>query len=309
MSSVSGDSGFDDGLIDYVGYLYLLQFCQVSATAVLLYDIILTWRIEVEVVWRHKPGLMAILHIFNRYIQVIGYALALLSFVPRSNQSCHLIAGFQAVFTFLPYFSWAVFSAFRAHALSNHSVPVAILVFLLSAMYVVPDLYLDRNSKFVSGPPLSRCMQNVNDDTAYHVVLHLIWVAQGSMIFADSIVLVLTLRKLYRGHPNLRLGCQCDGISEVLFTNGLVCFIVPMLLNLTTLALRTKYMQTTLGPVGQCVAVFRDALTTNLISRFLLDLGMLRHREHEMDNSEWGGVLTSHFSSALSNVTFILPDV
>lgn len=58
-------------------------------TAVLLYEIALTFKTEVEVVWRHKPSLMAILHIFNHDVQVIGYALAFLSFVPRSSQVSH----------------------------------------------------------------------------------------------------------------------------------------------------------------------------------------------------------------------------
>ncbi|KAI0709747.1 hypothetical protein C8Q76DRAFT_798544 [Earliella scabrosa] len=65
------------------------------------------------------------------------------------------------------------------------------------------------------------------------------------------------------------------------------------------------------GPVwiNQYLAGFRDALTTILISRFLLALGRFTERQAQQSGtSSKNGALTTHILSNMSEVTFILPE-
>ncbi|RDX40955.1 hypothetical protein OH76DRAFT_277169 [Lentinus brumalis] len=62
--------------------------------------------------------------------------------VPCSRPSdCANLPIFEGVSTIVPYLSWAVFSAFRVYALTDRNRCLAIVVFILVASFLVPNIY------------------------------------------------------------------------------------------------------------------------------------------------------------------------
>ncbi|KAI0753789.1 hypothetical protein C8Q74DRAFT_1452512 [Fomes fomentarius] len=170
----------------------------------------------------------------------------------------------------LPYVALSLFSSLRIYALSGSDVPLSILVFILNVMYIVPDIYNDVVSHFVNRPPPYGCNQYLAEDNVY---IPLLWTSRGTFLLGETIVLVWTFRKTVRWQSTfpIRMHGSSQMLSEVFLNDGVACFGVPLVLNVITLAL--TFVETdTAWRVEQCIAIFRDALTTILISRFLLDL-------------------------------------
>ncbi|KAI0691623.1 hypothetical protein C8Q76DRAFT_255345 [Earliella scabrosa] len=135
---------------------------------------------------------------------------------------------------------------------------------------------------------------------------HVLWTSRGAMLLGESIVLGWTLKKTgwkrsTRAAAVLGNGCT-QTLSDVLLNNGIACFAVPLALNAVTLALDIVATDASLM-VGQCIVSFRDALTTNLISRFLLDLGAFGTHQcapsSETDISDGRDMPTIHFASGV----------
>ncbi|KAI0713069.1 hypothetical protein C8T65DRAFT_739121 [Cerioporus squamosus] len=108
---------------------------------------------------------------------------------------------------------------------------------------------------------------------------------------------------------------------------GVLCFSIPLLLNTLAFALtivvraipsvpvRMTHLSTSQGynansstslTMGQCIVSFRDAITSILISRFLLDLGALRIQASDVCAQD--ASLEGRFPSQLSYVAFASPE-
>ncbi|KAI0758162.1 hypothetical protein C8Q74DRAFT_1390821 [Fomes fomentarius] len=116
-----------------------------AMTALIAYEYIITFDLEVELFWRQKTSMSTILFLVNRYWEINYIALLWTSssvfklYESRakqlfSNLLCSCVVWFYLCQTTqnAGYFPWAVFSALRAFALSSRSWSLAIAVFLLS---------------------------------------------------------------------------------------------------------------------------------------------------------------------------------
>ncbi|KAI0753787.1 hypothetical protein C8Q74DRAFT_338795 [Fomes fomentarius] len=214
--------------------------------------------------------------------------LSILGLLHVFNRYTAIVAFIEALILLFPVSDSMprIFSAFRMFALTNRNIPLTTLVFLLNASYLLPDLYNDAHTRYVNDAPPYGCYQS------------------GAR---DNTIVSCTLGITGRLAP-WRCKCRPRTIVWILCKNGIACFIFPLVMNAVTLALNV--VTEGAASMGQCIIVFRDAITTILISRFLLDLGTLSARS----NSEFDSLgtapdtLTSHFSST-SFETFVSPDV
>ncbi|KAI0742303.1 hypothetical protein C8Q80DRAFT_1272999 [Daedaleopsis nitida] len=313
-----------DEIIEYVQQIIPYQFCLLSGTAMLVYDIVLTFGKEVDVIWSRKPKTAGILHVVNRYTQLAAYVAPSNVSDKAAQQTCSAVGLFEAITTVIPYVAWAAFSGLRIYALSDCNIILSAVVFALSALYIVPDIYEDAHSSFVNLPPPYGCYQapDINGVSIpryvyavpYSTVCYVtgssgcdrlrayaemssrtalvLWATRAALLLGETIVLAWTLRKTSWGTArSMRTLGQRRTLMEVLLSNGVACFAVPLALNATTLALDIVGTDIALN-VSQCVVCFRDALTTILISRFLLDLGAFgtprqEDRDLESANPHW----------------------
>ncbi|KAI0713052.1 hypothetical protein C8T65DRAFT_829112 [Cerioporus squamosus] len=214
-------------------------------------------------------------------------------------RSCDSLPIFEGVCTMLPYLSWAVFSAFRVYALTDCNKCLATLVFILHATFLVPDVY--ENAAF----------QNVNLPAPYYcsrasppgsIVMPLLLATRAASLLGEAIVVGVTITKTYGWLSVARDMTRRRPIAEVLLTNGVLCFSIPLLLNALTLALTfvgLNHSDGTALTIGQCVIGYRDVITSILISRFLLDLGTCRDDVYASDAP------SSRYHS--SHLSFVLP--
>ncbi|KAI0713066.1 hypothetical protein C8T65DRAFT_829115 [Cerioporus squamosus] len=115
---------------------------------------------------------------------------------------------------------------------------------------------------------------------------------EGEMTGEEDALVLSVARKVIGRHS----------IAEVLLTNGVLCFSIPLVLNAITLALTFVGYDNKDGAImtiGQCVICYRDVITSILISRFLLDLGAFR------DDVYMSDALSSHYHS--SHLSFVVP--
>ncbi|KAI0709726.1 hypothetical protein C8Q76DRAFT_811414 [Earliella scabrosa] len=129
------------------------NLCVLSATVLTAYDAIITFDVELEVVWRRKPNLVSFLHVLNRYPQLAALVSTTVLSFPVSDASCHHLGTFQMVVTPVPFMSWALFTSFRTFALSNRSALLTTIVFV----------YIVATSTPVNMPPPDGCIVKTNN--------------------------------------------------------------------------------------------------------------------------------------------------
>lgn len=52
----------------------------------LVYDMMISIDKEVEVVWSRRPSLVTVVHVLNRYMEILAYLAALILLLPVSDQ-------------------------------------------------------------------------------------------------------------------------------------------------------------------------------------------------------------------------------
>ncbi|KAI0776564.1 hypothetical protein BD413DRAFT_520664 [Trametes elegans] len=261
----SDDSAYLVFLVEtiYQSYVHLL----------LLYDWAVSLDREVALVWRGRTNLASVLYVLGRVVGPLSYVLSLVLFYPVSDKglhSCQSLMYAGEVASLLPYVFWGLFSAFRAHALSWRSAPIAALVMALNLVPVACNIYVQEYTSTVANPA---------------VVLRII-------ILSECILIGLTWRETGLAYPSswakgslATARGASPSVREVLFVSG----AVALTLNVLTLVL------TKVGPNAdqaiELFAYFRDALTSIVISRFLLDLLDIRRTADMSFQVTTGGAL------------------
>ncbi|KAI0753788.1 hypothetical protein C8Q74DRAFT_1222329 [Fomes fomentarius] len=315
-------SSDDNALVVYVATMWVLllrfesvetnsansmpyEYCLFAGTALLLYDTVLTFGTEVNVMWRPKLSVKALIHILNRYGAIAAYISAVVLLFPVNDRVSYprliRIHMYSATLRGLVLL--------RMYALSDCNIPLSIFVLVLNMMYIVPDIVSDPIIEhFFNDLPPYGCYQNAVED---NVIVPCVMDIERDIVT--------------RRNDSPRLDFQEDRPVAINTPDPPVWFIsnalrgalqqrcrmlrargtvdsVPLVFNVITLAL-TLVDTDMAASIGQCVVVFRDALTTILVSRFLLDLGAFGVHPNNGTNAstEGAGTGTMRFASELSD--------
>ncbi|KAI0709736.1 hypothetical protein C8Q76DRAFT_858803 [Earliella scabrosa] len=299
-------------LVDYIESRYLYTIYFLAGTIIVLYDTLLTFDKEVVFIWRRKVNLVSLLYVLNRYTRIAVCLSSVALFSPLSDKVCNFVATFQEVCVLGPYIAWAIFSAFRTYALSRRNVLLTSIVLAITILFTVPNVYSITTS-IIYNDPQAGCLFLYKSVDNVHTQLVLVWVSRGALILSELTVLLLTLRAVYQARGSFRNQVtEGHTLPGVLLVNGVTCFLVPLMLNISTVVIYaanwTQDASQASGRAVQLLTVLRDSLTTTLISRFLLDLsGLNVYRDRGGLSINGEGMLTTQFSSHGSNVTFVLP--
>ncbi|KAI8992739.1 hypothetical protein BD414DRAFT_535328 [Trametes punicea] len=245
------------GFVTLVETIFQSNYCAISATALLLYDWIITLDREKAFVWSRRRSVASVLYIFGRLVGPSSYITSMFLF--SALTPCRVAILFEDVTSLFPYVFWAVFSGFRAHALSARNKAVAGVVLVLNLVPVGLNAYIYYFSQAVNYPPPLGCAQAYNgpntsaafismrsgataDVNFPPAVLPVSYCSRGSIILAECIVIALTWKETWSfRHAKHIAGettatrCGRKSVGEVLLVNGTFCFGVSLVLNVLTL--------------------------------------------------------------------------
>ncbi|RPD66872.1 hypothetical protein L227DRAFT_569085 [Lentinus tigrinus ALCF2SS1-6] len=162
-----------------------------AATAVFMYEWMLTFDREVDLFWRRKVTVSSILFLVNRYLPFV----VILIFAPWQNppttgKRCAAQYYIGDALEILQYVPWAVFSALRAYVLSSKGWPVATLVFLLSLAPVGVNYATMAYATTVVDPLLGCEVILKLPDTVTREIFPI--VSRVSLLLSDLLVLAIT---------------------------------------------------------------------------------------------------------------------
>ncbi|RDX42338.1 hypothetical protein OH76DRAFT_115569 [Lentinus brumalis] len=345
-------------LVSYLESSFPLQLCTISASALVVYDTFLTLDTEVAVFWCHRLKLSSILYFVNRYVEIMSCIVTAVLIFPVRDQvstgrfpivnlliflrcacrvgirlmltaitdtthSCEILPIFEGVCTMLPYFAWAVFSAFRAYALTDHNLWLATLVFILNVTFLVPDVYEYAGFDNVNLPAPYNCSRAfppgaiLKPRSVGNPCHHSTWRSYRARDnHSEATTRAVDLSGLYtasfdRGSSSNQRGSllQHPIISEHpdrCAYDRSAC-VLSSLISLTDSPFQGYDDGSTTSLImGQCIVFFRDAITSILISRFLLDLGSLSVQVDQARGQD--DSLEGRFPSQLSYVVFASPE-
>ncbi|KAH9900678.1 hypothetical protein C8Q73DRAFT_675193 [Cubamyces lactineus] len=224
-------------LVFLVSTSYQANLCDVSATALLLYDWVITFDREKALVWSRRINLASVLYVLGRLVGPSSNVASLVLFNSVSDKvsTCQNVIYTQYVTNLLPYAYWGVFSAFRTHALSGRNLILSAFVLLLNLVPIALNSYIYCFSQAVNYFPPVGCSQTYNGpNTSAAFILIISSCSRGSIILAECIVIALTWKSVGRfriGRPRHRgaSGITLSGkanMRDVLFghSSGTLCF-------------------------------------------------------------------------------------
>ncbi|KAI0730735.1 hypothetical protein C8Q76DRAFT_690767 [Earliella scabrosa] len=171
---MSSDVTADDlaPIIAYYNALVVAGYCNIAATAFLVYESLITLDVESKYFWSGKMTGAKVMFFGNRYIALLYAVLASFALVPTSERcSCVQFAKTTPVIGVLQFIPWAAFSSLRAFVLSRSKL-LSIAIFVISLVPVganLVDLFTVQTAKnmlaFKGGT------HDCDIGTAYFVVL------------------------------------------------------------------------------------------------------------------------------------------
>ncbi|TFK82697.1 hypothetical protein K466DRAFT_666337 [Polyporus arcularius HHB13444] len=256
--------------------LYTNEYCGLAASALFIYDAVVTFDQEVAYFWGAGWSGASLLFFANKGISLILYVLVLvgLTSLPSDEpcavgstmiivpvRSCSL---FQKAFLAAPVlqiFPWAAFSALRGYVLSKSKL-LGLLIFALS---VVPaGVNLVPAAKEPSVTIISRV----------------------PLVVADILLIYITWTKLSNGDVlrGIRRSKRLS-LPNVLLRDGTVYFVVLLILNGLHLTLEVLSVALTADNTSY-VPIFTGPMTAILVSRFLLQLQEASHTILRVDSDD-----------------------
>ncbi|KAH9829872.1 uncharacterized protein C8Q71DRAFT_391799 [Rhodofomes roseus] len=140
--------------------------CQTVICGILLYDYILTFGKEVELVWQRPTRALGgtVIFFLNRVVAVGMIILGNLNtdLARYTYASCNYSVIFDVAITLLAYAVWAAVSAIRVHALTRRYWPLTLLTLALALLPPAVDIWLSSTMTFSIAPlgPLVLCMES-----------------------------------------------------------------------------------------------------------------------------------------------------
>ncbi|RPD72763.1 hypothetical protein L226DRAFT_524512 [Lentinus tigrinus ALCF2SS1-7] len=281
---------------------YNLKIVCFAVVALMFYDISLNLHREITYIWSRRPTLLGILYTIVRYgwllVSMVDAAinyqtkddvrpLSLLTAGPdltkSAQRSCNVILHADFILRIVAYTGGAVFVALRAYALSGGKYAVAITIFLLNETFVIPNFYELSKLHGRVLPMFVGCQAVLSRDTDLSALLirvdtvgyfAVIRVSRTAMILSEVAVVILTWTKT-RAQTSDFTSTSPTAIARVLFKNGILCFIVPIVLTSVVWALNEHNYERITAELVEFIGQARDALVSIVTSHFLLDLGEL----------------------------------
>ncbi|EKM57660.1 uncharacterized protein PHACADRAFT_251424 [Phanerochaete carnosa HHB-10118-sp] len=243
----------------YSQYL-VQQDCFLAVSCLVFYEFVITIGDEINIVWKRPVTVSAVLLGSLRWCMVLTIILQL---IPETPNACAPLNILGYVFLLIGFLQTAVFSALRVFAIWNRSYLWSLIVFALSMVSFVMNLIDAAVTKYVIlEEPIWGAVCASEYPFSVRTTNILIYSTRGSVILADTIVLVLTWIKTFRHWRNARRVNLGVSLTTCLLRDG------QALLAINIAELVTFDPATDTSPVG----AFITSLPLVLINRFMINL-------------------------------------
>lgn len=257
---------------------FVQNYCMVAMAALVLYEHAITFSQEVDLIWTRKKTGATVLYIMNRCC-TIGLALAMILLLPNwsTSTSCEAVNLLLPIFQLALAIVWAAFSATRVYAIGGRAWQLAIVTFALGLVPVGLNLFSDIRYVYTTAyiPSFGTVCNNIPlFSTSTNVIL--LCVARASLITSDLIVLTVTWVKTYRIKQEAVEANMKTTTVTLLLRDGTFYFIVLLVINVLHLTL-------SLTNVFSDVTYFSTAMSSVIVSRFLLNLRQVHMEDNYPD--------------------------
>jgi len=260
-----------------ISFEYSIQtvYTLASATAVLFYDILLTYDREVSCIWKRKISAVTVLFICLRYVTLLSRVTTFASAVqPGILFPCQVIGYLSFVSSDIARAASAIFGSLRIWAIWGRHWLLLALVLPISLFPVAVDLYqfsIFYISALALPIPLGGCFEavTVSSDTLMRLGI----AARACAITSDGIILIATWTKTWSIRQGLKTNLDLDlgrsrvSVAALLIRDGTMYFAALCCLNIAALVLDTT-PQVDFNPTSS----FIDSFTAILLCRLILNL-------------------------------------
>ncbi|KAI0689448.1 hypothetical protein C8T65DRAFT_746165 [Cerioporus squamosus] len=280
MSSATPDPAF---VAQYSSFL-LSNYCAIAASAVFIYEYLITLGDEVNLFWSRRLTGATLLFVSNRALVMWAHIFTMVtSYIPISPAH-------NSAFSTLRAFALTRLWSLSIFVLLLSSVPIGINFTnfgFTPGGVVVPPLGCVYSDSLPADLANSRtcnailwCLEVVSNSLSF-TLPEVTIASRTCLISADLLLVVTTWWKLSRGSTQHR---QKGSFVYVLLRDGTIYFIALLVLNALHLTLTLLSHTQALQSVS-VVTLFTEPLTGILVSRFLLNLQSANQQVLHVDSS------------------------
>lgn len=253
---------------EYASLIYLsnvYDYCTVVAAVIVLYDHILTFSQEVNLLWNAKLRGGTLVFFFNRYVALAWSIYMILSVFPWSSiKSCEAVNIADQTLLLTLYVVWAAFSSLRVFATSGRNWIFTAVTATLALGPFAGDLALYAGTSYsIFTLPVLGDQCNVSFGLSYPQIAKVSIVIRSCLISSDVIVLATILCNTRQMFRSTRDGAS---LAALLRRDGLQYFIVLLCLNVLDMILFFTHV------FENTTSSFIVPISSIVISRCLLNL-------------------------------------
>ncbi|KAI0754211.1 hypothetical protein C8Q80DRAFT_1094190, partial [Daedaleopsis nitida] len=275
-------------------------FLSCAATALVLYEYIITIELEVQQIWRRKISGASILFILTRYLTLLNRVFVVigLGLTRVLACSCRTITWLQAVTTSILVVVMSAIAGIRVYALWNRDIRLFALVILCGVFPAIANLFIRSASLVYIVPTNLYSCQAAPTAMSAVAYVGVSIATRAAAILADGLVVVLTWIKTYRVYVLTRKFEFRNNYAMLILRDGgyILVALAVWVLNLVAII----YIMNVGANVLNDMIV---TLSSILMARFLLNLRVQRDR---VESGPYSTDLSS--AGSLSTLNFI-PDL
>lgn len=265
-----------------------LNYTVLAMTTFYLYDWLLNFDREWQVVWTRKLTGASILYILNRYVGIIGQALSIACrFAHLPCTSDYVIFQLSNGFIVLQITIWAAFSSLRVYGICGRQWKIPLLVIIFGMVPAISNLVYFIKWRVIRSSP-SSCDIEVTIDPIS--LKRLVISTEIFQCTADALTLGATWCSTYRTRKLARAVNIKPTISQLLLRDGTLyfgaCFILSMLQIFFICVFEIRTLQ---------FGYFSQPITSSLLSHLFLHLRQVYYTKED----------TIYTTSALSEARFV----
>lgn len=209
-------------LVQSLESMRIVTYCDVGSVAMFLYDYMITFGMEVDLVWSSRWGFMKMAYLSQRYMPFIDTVWLCLHHQTGSNltpKNCHLLYRIRSWMIILGFANSELILTLRAWAVWNRNKYLAIFLPTLCGTAIIANLVVmgiflkDLKIGPQPYPDFLGCL--VSDSNH---ILYMCWVILTSYEFVILILMIIPGIEAYR------LGGD-KALYEVVFRDGILSYI------------------------------------------------------------------------------------
>ncbi|OCH90808.1 hypothetical protein OBBRIDRAFT_825716 [Obba rivulosa] len=216
---------------------FITGYVSLAGSVLILYDQLLMLPHEVQYIWGRKFTSVTGIFYLNKWISIAWAMMTIGSFwTPTFLRGCLAVYDLEDVIGLCLFIVWAVFSSVRVYAISGGTWWLAIIVFALSIVPFITNMYSD----FAAGQTTLDTLpflgvQCVAESTASGPLeIGLVLSTRLCAITSDTLILSITWYRTFSIKRTAYRNKIKSPLSTMLLKDGTIYFLVLLILNILT---------------------------------------------------------------------------